>query len=140
PGKDGLSLQIVRTTYENGDYVGESVVSRDVYLPTPLILLVSPDEVVEEDIEVDLDSEDFLINEEMKVDKQGNIIRPDGSSGGSILDLIPEDLEGNDIYDKIQEADKAQQRYAEFLDKLLAIYEVDTEEARENDVAHIKEL
>src|SRR5699024_293171 len=60
PGKDGLSLQIVRTTFENEDYVSESIVSRDVYLPTPLILLVSPDEVVEEDIEVGIDSEDFL--------------------------------------------------------------------------------
>lgn len=144
PGKDGLSLQIVRKTFEHGNYVGESVVSRDVYLPTPLILLVSLDEEVEEEIEVDLDSdsdsEDYLFDEDMMVDKQGNIIRPDGSSGGSILDLIPEDLEGNDIYDKIQEADEAQQRYAEFLDKLLEIYTVDTEEAREDDLAHIKEL
>lgn len=140
PGKDGLSLQIVRTTFENEDYVSESIVSRDVYLPTPLILLVSPDEVVEEDIEVGIDSEDFLFDEEVTVDKHGNIIRPDGSSGGSILDLIPDDLEGNDIYDQIIEADDAQQRYAEFLDKLLAIYEADNEAAREDDLAHIKEL
>lgn len=140
PGSEGLSLQIVRTTFENGDYVGESIVSRDVYLPTPLILLVSPDEIIEEDVEVDLDSEDFLFEEEMTVDKQGNIIRPDGSSGGSILDLLPDDLEGNDIYEQIQDADQAQQRYAEFLDKLLEIYADDLEESRETDLEHIKIL
>ena len=141
-GKNGLSLQIVRTTFENDDYVGETIVSRDIYLPTPLILLVSPDEVVEEDedIEIDIDSEDDLFEEEMNVDKKGNIIRPDGSSAGSILDLIPEDLEGNETYDQLQEADETQQRYEEFLDKLLAIYELDTEEAREDNLAHIQEL
>lgn len=141
PGRDGLSLQIVRKTYENGEYIGESVVSRDVYLPTPLILLVSPDEVVEEDVEINLEDGD-LFEEELTIDKQGNVINPDGSKGSSILDLLPDGIEDkeSDIFDQIQEADDAQQRYGEFLDKLLEIYADDLEESRETDLEHIKIL
>lgn len=115
-GKNGLKVDIYRSKFEDGLYVGETLVSKDLYLPVPRILLVSPNELELDDLEVEIDPDDDSIR-----DENGEIIRPDGS-GGSIADLLPDDLKGTDIYDQIKEADRTQQQYEEFLEKLLEIY------------------
>lgn len=141
-GENGLALDVIRSQFDNGTYVKESIVSKDLYLPSPRILLVSPeelDEVEEENLEIALDDEEILFDEEMTVDRQGNLIRPDGTSGGSIFDILPEELEGSDIYDEIKEVDEAQQQYEEFLDKLLDIYAKNTTDINEENLAKIQE-
>lgn len=114
-GKNGLRIDVYRTKFDEGLYVGETLVSKDVYLPTPRILLVSADELETENLEVEIGEEDVT------VDENGEIIQP-SRPGGSIADLLPDDLKGSDIYEQIQEADRAQQQYEEFLNKLLEIY------------------
>lgn len=144
-GVDGLSLKMVRSIYEGDEFVKETLVHRDLYLPQPLILLVSPDdpEIEEEHIKINVTEEGDKLEEEFTIDREGNIIRPDGSRGGSIVDLIPEniqDLGDDQIVEEIINIDKQQQQYEEFLDKLLAIYTNNTEELKKDDLASIEHL
>src|SRR5699024_252686 len=118
-GVDGLSLKMVRSIYEGDEFVKETLVHRDLYLPQPLILLVSPDdpEIEEEHIEINVTEEGDKLEEEFTIDREGNIIRPDGSRGGSIVDLIPDniqDLGDDQIVEEIINIDKQQQQYEEF--------------------------
>lgn len=121
-GKSGLTLDVIRSIYEDGTYVDDEVISRDLYLPTPTILLVSPDEP---DIEEgDSTADDELLDEDdIFIDEEGNIVIPSGTSGGSIVDSLPSDIKDNAIVQQIEEIDDIQKRYSEFLDSILKIYE-----------------
>lgn len=144
-GVDGLSVKLIRSTYEGEEFVKESLVHRDLYLPQPLILLVSPNdpEIEEEQVEINVTEDGDMLEEEITIDREGNIIRPDGSTGGSIVDLIPnniEDLDDKQVVEEIIKIDKQQQQYEAFLDKLLAIYTSNTEEINKEDLASIEHL
>lgn len=136
-GENGLTIDVVRSQFDKGTYVSDSIVSRDLYLPTPRILLVSPDEIdegIEEDVEVALDEDGNPLDED------GAPIYPDGLTDASIADLLPGDLEGNSIYEEIIEVDQEQQRYEEFLDKLLDIYANSVDEVDKEGLEHIELL
>lgn len=144
-GSPGLTLDVIRSLYEEGTHVSDAVISRDLYLPSPRILLVSPDEVEEvpeEDVEVELGEDGKIFDEEMTVDEEGNIIRPDGSSGGSIFDVLEdieeiEEIENEGIFDEMFDLEEAQKEYEKYLDQLLDIYASNTADVEE---AHLEKI
>src|SRR5699024_6058425 len=104
-GKSGLTLDVIRSIYEDGTYVDDEVISRDLYLPTPTILLVSPDEP---DIEEgDSTADDELLDEDdIFIDEAGNIVIPGGASGRSSVDSLPSESTESAIVQRIEESDE----------------------------------
>lgn len=120
-GENGVAIDIYRSVYENGSFVDDVLISKDLYLPKPRIVLVSAEL---EEIEGEGGEDDINIGIEGE----------DGSSGGladrrdPLTDLLPDDLQGTDEFDRITDLDRRQQSYQEFLDRLLEEYQQSPDE------------
>lgn len=52
-GENGLTIDVFRTVYDKGVYMETELISKDLYLPTPKILLVSTEDIVAENEQTD---------------------------------------------------------------------------------------
>lgn len=107
-GENGLKVEVYREIYENGVYVGQKLISKDLYLPKPRIFLVSTDDIES------IDEEDIIIGDD------DGLLPPlePGGGGPSISDLLPDRTEDEPEYEAIKEIEKLQKEYRELLDLL----------------------
>lgn len=136
-GTNGLKVDVYRAIYENGVFVDEVLISKDLYLPEPRILLVSPDDVDEKDIEVEI-GDDYDDESEYIYDEDGNIIGQVPS--GSISDYLPDEIDDEVEYEAIKELEELQKQYEEFLDKMIEEYAKSLEGINDEHFTTIAEL
>lgn len=136
-GTNGLKADVYRAIYENGVFVDEVLISKDLYLPEPRILLVSPDDVDEKDIEVEI-GDDYDDESEYIYDEDGNIIGQVPS--GSISDYLPDEIDDEVEYEAIKELEELQKQYEEFLDKMIEEYAKSLEGINDEHFTTIAEL
>lgn len=139
-GEKGLKVDVYRSIYEDGVFINEELISKDVYLPKPKIVLVSPDdpEISEEDLEVELD-DDFDEDSKYITDEYGNMIDP-SSSNGSISEILPDEIDEEVEYEAIKELEDLQRQYEQFLDRMLEEYAKSLEGLNEDNLILISEL
>lgn len=137
-GENGLKVDVYRVMYDDGVYVDEELISKEFYLPTPKIVLVSPDDPEvserEDDIEIVDDSDQgggsHIDDREVPADRPGR----------SISDFLPDEIDDEAEYDAIKEIEELQRQYEAFLDKMLEAYAKSLERMDEQNFMAIAEL
>jgi len=111
-GENGLKVDVYRSVYEDGVFIEEKLVSKDLYLPTPLILLVSPDdEIEEESLEIDV-PDDSESTDSVPIPNY-------------IADELPNDVKDTVVYEQLKYLEDMQRSYETFLENLLELTVID---------------
>lgn len=113
-GKNGLALDIYRAKYEDGVFIEDELISKDLYLPTPRILLVST-----EDPEVDETGEGNVED----VEGQDDVGPLPSDNNGLITDRLPDGLQDTDEFRQIRDLEQRQRETQSMFDRLLQQYQ-----------------
>lgn len=117
-GKAGLALDVIRSVYEDDVFIKDETISKDLYLPTPEILLVSANSLSEDntlDTDTSTDGEVVEDVDEIQLSDLGEEIVSSLPIDASVVDYLPEDFKKYEIVQEIKELDKMLTRYDDFL-------------------------
>ena len=117
-GKAGLALDVIRSVYEDDVFIKDETISKDLYLPTPEILLVSADSLSEDNTsDTDTSTDGAVVEDvdEIQLSDLGEEIVSSLPIDASVVDYLPEDFKKYEIVQEIKELDKMLTRYDDFL-------------------------
>lgn len=139
-GEKGVTIETRRNYYDNNNmFLKSEVISKDVYLPIPRILLVSHEDPVEEEIDIEIEEEIDIESVEEQLNNVDNQLNNIADSVGFDWD----DFDTNDINiiptDQLAELKHEQARLEEMIVELEEMFLI-LEEALRDDLAEQRKL
>lgn len=140
-GQNGLSVELVRTKYKDDKVIDEELISRDLYLPSPHILLVSPEELEEEEKndainQDEKDDEELLLDDGMTAHEADKLTDEDLDTAGEAFESVEEAA----LLEYVKETEERQKNYEQYLDRLLDDYKEKWDKLNEEEFEKLKDV